>query len=47
MTHSHCTSPLSACVWQKFLVSPDGESVKRYSRYFDTNAIAADIDAFL
>jgi len=33
--------------FEKFLVSPDGESVKRYSRYFDTNAIAADIDAFL
>jgi len=33
--------------FEKFLVAPDGTSVKRYSRYFDTNAIAADIDAML
>ena len=33
--------------FEKFLVGPDGAPVKRYSRYFDTNAIAADIDALL
>ena len=33
--------------FEKFLVGPDGTSVKRYSRYFDTNAIAADIEAML
>lgn len=33
--------------FEKFLVGPDGEPVKRYSRFFDTNAIAADIDALL
>jgi glutathione peroxidase len=33
--------------FEKFLVGPDGKSVKRYSRFFDTNAIAADIDALL
>ena len=29
--------------FEKFLVGPDGTSVKRYSRYFDTNKIATDI----
>jgi len=33
--------------FEKFLVGPDGAPVKRYSRYFDTNEIAADIDALL
>jgi len=33
--------------FEKFLVGPDGAPVKRYSRYFDTNAISADIDALL
>lgn len=33
--------------FEKFLVSPSGEPVKRYSRYYDTNAIASDIDALL
>jgi len=33
--------------FEKFLVGPDGAMVKRYSRYFDTNAIASDIDALL
>jgi len=33
--------------FEKFLVGPDGAFVKRYSRYFDTNAIAADIDELL
>jgi len=33
--------------FEKFLVGPDGAPVKRYSRYFDTEAIAADIDALL
>jgi len=33
--------------FEKFLVGPDGAPVKRYSRFFDTNAIAADIDALL
>jgi glutathione peroxidase len=33
--------------FEKFLVGPDGSFVKRYSRYFDTNEIAADIDALL
>jgi len=33
--------------FEKFLVGPDGAAVKRYSRYFDTNAIASDIDALL
>merc|ERR1719181_1824435 len=32
--------------FEKFLVGPDGAPVKRYSRYFDTNAIAIDIEAF-
>ena len=33
--------------FEKFLVGPDGAPVKRYSRYFDTNDIAADIEALL
>ena len=33
--------------FEKFLVGPDGAPVKRYSRYFDTNEIATDIDALL
>ena len=33
--------------FEKFLVGPDGKAVKRYSRYFDTNAISSDIDALL
>lgn len=33
--------------FEKFLVGPDGAAVNRYSRFFDTNAIAADIDALL
>jgi glutathione peroxidase len=33
--------------FEKFLVGPDGAAVKRYSRYFDTNAIAADIEALI
>jgi len=33
--------------FEKFLVGPDGAPVKRYSRFFDTNDIAADIDALL
>ena len=33
--------------FEKFLVPPSGEPVKRYSRYYDTNAIASDIDALL
>ena len=33
--------------FEKFLVGPDGAPVKRYSRYFDTNAIAGDIDQLL
>ena len=33
--------------FEKFLVGPDGAPVKRYSRFFDTNEIAADIDALL
>lgn len=33
--------------FEKFLIGPDGAPVKRYSRYFDTNAIADDIDALL
>jgi len=33
--------------FEKFLVGPDGAPVKRYSRYFDTNAIASDLDALL
>jgi glutathione peroxidase len=33
--------------FEKFLVGPDGAFVKRYSRFFDTNAIASDIDAVM
>jgi len=33
--------------FEKFLVGPDGAPVKRYSRFFDTNAIASDIDDLL
>jgi len=33
--------------FEKFLIGPDGALVKRYSRYFDTNKIAEDIDALL
>jgi len=33
--------------FEKFLVGPDGAALKRYSRFFDTNAIASDIDALL
>jgi glutathione peroxidase len=33
--------------FEKFLVGPDGAAVKRYSRYFPTGDIAADIDALL
>jgi glutathione peroxidase len=33
--------------FEKFLVGPDGEPVKRFSRYFPTEEIAADIDALL
>jgi hypothetical protein len=36
-----------SCCAQKFLVGPDGAPVKRYSRYFPTGDIAADIDALL
>ena len=41
--------PAGAIAWnfEKFLVGPDGAPVKRYSRFFDTNAIASDIDALL
>jgi len=33
--------------FEKFLVDKEGKVVKRYSRFYDTNAIAADIDALL
>jgi len=33
--------------FEKFLIGPDGAVVKRYSRFYDTNAIASDIDALL
>jgi glutathione peroxidase len=33
--------------FEKFLVGPDGAPVKRYSRFYDTNAIASDIDELL
>jgi len=33
--------------FEKFLVGPDGAPVKRFSRYFDTNEIATDIEALL
>lgn len=33
--------------FEKFLFDQDGKPIKRYSRYFDTAAIASDIDALL
>jgi len=33
--------------FETFLVGPDGEVIKRYSRYFPTAEIAADLDALL
>jgi len=33
--------------FEKFLVGPDGAVIKRYSRYFPTEDIAADIDNLL
>lgn len=33
--------------FEKFLFDKEGKPVKRYSRYFDTNEIATDIDALL
>jgi len=33
--------------FEKFLIDKDGKPVKRYSRYYDTNAIASDIDECL
>lgn len=41
-----CRSDLS---WnfEKFLITPDGEPFKRYSRYFETKDIAADIKELL
>jgi len=33
--------------FEKFLVDKDGKCVKRYSRFYDTNAIAADIEELL
>jgi len=33
--------------FEKFLVDGEGNFVKRYSRYYDTNKIAADIEALL
>mmetsp|Transcript_14097 Transcript_14097/g.32128 ORF Transcript_14097/g.32128 Transcript_14097/m.32128 type:complete len:157 (-) Transcript_14097:418-888(-) len=33
--------------FEKFLLDADGKAVKRYSRYFDTNMIADDIDTLL
>merc|ERR1711924_303777 len=33
--------------FEKFLVDKSGKVVKRFSRYYDTNAIASDIDALL
>ena len=33
--------------FEKFLVDGEGNFVKRYSRYYDTNKIADDIDALL
>ena len=33
--------------FEKFLFDQEGRPVKRYTRYFDTNAIAADLDAIL
>ena len=36
-------------VWnfEKFVLDKSGNVVKRYSRYYDTNAIAKDVDALL
>jgi len=33
--------------FEKFLVDGEGNVVKRFSRYYDTNAIASDIEALL
>lgn len=33
--------------FEKFLVDKEGKCIKRYSRYHDTNSIAADIDALM
>lgn len=33
--------------FEKFLLNKDGELVKRYSRYYPTDAIGADIEALL
>jgi len=33
--------------FEKFLLDKEGKPVKRFSRYYDTNAIAEDIDALL
>jgi len=33
--------------FEKFLIDDDGQLVKRYSRFYDTEAIANDIDAIL
>lgn len=33
--------------FEKFLIDGEGSVVKRFSRYYDTNAIASDIDALL
>lgn len=33
--------------FEKFLIGPDGEPVKRFSRYFPTAEIATDIDALM
>lgn len=33
--------------FEKFLIDKDGKPFKRYSRYFDTAAIAADVKAML
>ena len=33
--------------FEKFLVGPDGQLIRRYSRYMPTLAIAKDIDAAL
>ena len=35
------------CTAQKFLLDKDGKPVRRYSRYYDTNDIAADIEKLL
>mmetsp|Transcript_73113 Transcript_73113/g.162383 ORF Transcript_73113/g.162383 Transcript_73113/m.162383 type:complete len:158 (-) Transcript_73113:505-978(-) len=33
--------------FEKFLIGPDGQPVKRYSRYFEIGGISEDIDALL